>query len=130
MVTKHNNFFRFSCKSRESREQEVIVRRMKLVEGLEIEGGEGCDGVCAAEGEIWGNLRRQNFVSNYYIRTRVLTIYSIIPVQYGKRISSRESSFLFFYRRKWPSTLCRKITVVTRYNFPVEQYPEIFLPIM
>ena len=96
MVTKHNNFFRFSCKSRESREQEVIVRRMKLVEGLEIEGGEGCDGVCAAEGEIWGNLRRQNFVSNYYVRTRVLTIYSIIPVQYGKRISSRESSFLFF----------------------------------
>ena len=46
-------------------------------------------------------LRRQNFVSNYYVRTRVLTIYSIIPVQYGKRISSRESSFLFFfYRRK------------------------------
>ena len=129
MVTKHNNFFRFSCKSRESREQEVIVRRMKLVEGLEIEGGEGYDGVCAAEGEIWGNLRRQNFVSNYYVRTRVLTIYSIIPVQYGKRISSRESSF-FFYRRKWPSTLCRKITVVTRYNFPVERCPEIFLPIM
>ena len=28
------------------------MRRMKLVEGLEIEGGEGCDGVCAAEGEI------------------------------------------------------------------------------
>ena len=52
MVTKHKNFFRFSCKSRESREQEVIVRRMKLVEGLEIEGGEGCDGVCAVEGEI------------------------------------------------------------------------------
>lgn len=144
MVTKHNNFFRFSCKSRESREQEAIVRRMKLVERLEIEGGEGCDGVCAAEGEIWGNLldkitvahefilRRQNFVSNYYVRTRVLTIYSIIPVQYGKRISSRESSFLsfFFYRRKWPSTLCRKITVVTRYNFPVERCPEIFLPIM
>ena len=51
MVTKHNNFFRFSCKSRESREQEVIVRRMKLVEGLEIEGGEGCGGVCAAEVE-------------------------------------------------------------------------------
>ena len=24
---------------------------MKLVEGLEIEGGEGCDGVCAAEVE-------------------------------------------------------------------------------
>ena len=52
MMTKHDNFFRFSCKSRESREQEVIVRRMKLVEGLEIEGGEGCGGVCAAEGEI------------------------------------------------------------------------------
>ena len=51
MVTKHNNLFRFSCKSRESREQEVIVRRMKLVEGLEIEGGEGCGGVCAAEVE-------------------------------------------------------------------------------
>ena len=108
MMTKHDNFFRFSCKSRESWEQEVIVRRMKLVEGLEIEGGEGCGGVCAAEGEIWCKLldkitvahefflRRQNFVSNYYIRTRVLTIYSIIPVQYGKRISSRESSFLLF----------------------------------
>lgn len=30
--------------------------RMKLVERLEIEGGEGCDGVCVVEGEIWGNF--------------------------------------------------------------------------
>ena len=63
---------------------------------------------CAAEGEILCKildkitvaheffLRRQNLVSNYYVRTRVLTIYSIIPVQYGKRISSREPSFLLF----------------------------------
>ena len=39
MITKHNIFFRFSCKSGESREQKFLVRRMKLVEGLEIEGG-------------------------------------------------------------------------------------------
>ena len=51
MIKKHNIFFRFSCKSWESREQKFLVRRMKLVEGLEIEGGEGCGGVCAAEVE-------------------------------------------------------------------------------